>query len=293
MLLGVMANPVLHRHRFQPVEIATVTKVFGFAVTLAGAAVGGVVVARYGAVRPLVLGAVLLAASNLFFIGLALAGPDPFWLVAAISADNLAAGFTGTVFIAYLSGLTNVAYTATQYALFTSLMTLPGRILSGFSGQIVESLDWVNFFIYGAGRHSAVLLAIVVVRRERARGGWWPAWRVGSAGALADPGTREFHVGDGDWPFRGFLLRLDGHLYAYANVCPHKQYPLNGADDDFLVPGQRLLRCAAHNALFEPESGLCLFGPCAGRSLKALECWVDDDEVWVRAPASLRESGLL
>jgi PAT family beta-lactamase induction signal transducer AmpG len=166
MVLGVMANPFYIDIGFSLGTIATVTKVFGFAVTLAGAALGGVVVARYGAERPLVAGALLLAGSNLVFVGLAQAGPSLPWLVAAICADNLAAGFVGTLFIAYLSGLTNVAYTATQYALFTSLMALPGRILSGFSGQIVESAGWVGFFLYTtAAGIPAVLLALVVVRR--------------------------------------------------------------------------------------------------------------------------------
>jgi PAT family beta-lactamase induction signal transducer AmpG len=168
MVLGVMANPFYIDSGFSLSEIATVTKVFGFVVTLIGAGLGGVAVARYGAARPLVAGAVLLAASNLVFIGLAQAGPEMGWLIAAICADNLAAGFVGTIFIAYLSGLTNVAYTATQYALFTSLMSLPGRLLSGFSGQIVESSGWVNFFIYTtAAGIPAILLAMLVVRRQQ------------------------------------------------------------------------------------------------------------------------------
>jgi len=75
---------------------------------------------------------------------------------------------------------------------------------------------------------------------------------------LADPGAREFFVGEGDWPFRGFLVHLDGTVRAYVNVCPHKRYPLNLADDEFLVPGQRLLRCASHNALWE-KNHLLLF----------------------------------
>ena len=99
---------------------------------------------------------------------------------------------------------------------------------------------------------------------------------------LGDPGAREFFVGEGDWPFRGFLVQVDGQLRAYANVCPHKRHPLNLAGDEFLVPGAKLLRCASHQALFEPESGLCVFGPCAGRSLTPLECWVADGEVFVR-----------
>lgn len=171
MVLGVMANPFYIDTGFSLSEIATVTKVFGFAITLVGAALGGVAVARHGAARPLVLGAVLLAASNLVFIGLAQAGPDMGWLIAAICADNLAAGFVGTIFIAYLSSLTNVAYTATQYALFTSLMSLPGRLLSGFSGQIVELSGWVTFFVYTtAAGIPAILLAMVVVRRQQKSG---------------------------------------------------------------------------------------------------------------------------
>lgn len=110
------------------------------------------------------------------------------------------------------------------------------------------------------------------------------AIRVANLDDLTDPGAREFFVGDSDWPFRGFLVQVDGGLRAYANVCPHKQHPLNLADDEFLVPGQKLLRCASHNALFVPESGLCVFGPCAGRSLKSLDCWVEKGEVWVRVP---------
>ena len=101
---------------------------------------------------------------------------------------------------------------------------------------------------------------------------------------LGDPGAREFFVGEGDWPFRGFLVQVNGRLRAYANVCPHKQHPLNLVDDEFLVPGQALLRCTSHYALFEPETGLCVFGPCVGRSLTGLECWVEEGAVLVRAP---------
>lgn len=105
---------------------------------------------------------------------------------------------------------------------------------------------------------------------------------------LPDPGAREFYIGEGDWPFRGFVVRVDGALRAYANVCPHKGHPLNLRDDDFLVPGEKLLVCASHHALFEPATGLCLFGPCAGGRLRALECWVEDGTVLVRSPAGLR-----
>lgn len=102
---------------------------------------------------------------------------------------------------------------------------------------------------------------------------------------LADPGAREFCIGEDDWPFRGFVVRLRGEVYAYANVCPHKGHPLNLLDHDFLVSvgGQgQVLRCVSHGALFVPENGLCVAGPCSGRSLRRLECRVADGVVWVR-----------
>jgi len=167
MVLGVMANPFYIQIGFSLLEIGTVTKLFGIVVTLVGAAFGGVTVARYGLGGPLIAGAVLLAVTNLFFAGMALYGPELWFLFVTIGADNFAAGFTGTVFIAYLSGLTNVNYTATQYALFSSLMTLPGKIISGFSGFIVESLDWASFFVYASAMGiPGILLAIIVVRRQ-------------------------------------------------------------------------------------------------------------------------------
>ena len=169
MVLGVMANPFYIDIGFTLKEIAAITKVFGVVVTLSGAALGGVAVARYGLNGPLVFGAVLLAVTNLFFAAMAAYGPELWFLVLTISADNLAAGFTGTVFIAYLSGLTNVAYTATQYALFSSLMTLPGKFISGFSGQIVEAVDWFSFFVYASAMGlPAVILAVMVTRRPQA-----------------------------------------------------------------------------------------------------------------------------
>lgn len=167
MVLGVMAYPFYIDLGFSLSEIATITKVFGVFVTLFGAAIGGVAVVRYSLNGPLIVGAVMLAVTNLFFAAMAVFGPELWFLVVTISADNLAAGFTGTVFIAYLSGLTNTAYTATQYALFSSIMTLPGKLVSGFSGFIVESIDWFSFFIYASGMGiPAIILAVVVTRRQ-------------------------------------------------------------------------------------------------------------------------------
>jgi PAT family beta-lactamase induction signal transducer AmpG len=170
LILGVMANPFYLDTGFSLSQIAAIAKVFGFAMTMAGAALGGVAVARYGPMRPLVPGAVMVAATNLLFAGLALHGaPDLRFLTVTISADNLAAGFAGTVFIAYLSSLTSVAYTATQYALFSALMTLLGNFIAGFSGRVVEATDWVSFFLYASLMGlPAIVLSLVVARRTRA-----------------------------------------------------------------------------------------------------------------------------
>jgi nitrite reductase/ring-hydroxylating ferredoxin subunit len=117
----------------------------------------------------------------------------------------------------------------------------------------------------------------------------WPERPVLRLADLGERSAREFFIGEGDWPFRGIVVRRGNAVFAYANVCPHKSHPLNLADDDFLVDvgGQgQLLRCASHGALFVPESGLCVFGPCSGRELRRLECRVADGVVLVRAPDS-------
>jgi len=98
----------------------------------------------------LIISSILLTVTNLFFLFLNNAGPSLSALVLTISADNFALGFSGTVFIAFLSSLTSRYYTASQYALFTSVMFLPGITLSGFSGMIIESSGWATLFIYSA-----------------------------------------------------------------------------------------------------------------------------------------------
>ncbi len=162
-------------------EIANVTKLYGFVMSILGALLGGVLVFRFGAARLLATSVFLIAVSNLTFSWLALVGrPDTLVLATAISIDNLVSGMAGTVFIAFLSGLTNTAYTATQYALFTSIMTLPGKLIGGLSGVMVDGLQasaaasalgkfggYAVFFVYtgaarpagaGAGRRRAPAL---------------------------------------------------------------------------------------------------------------------------------------
>ena len=165
--MGIMANPFYLDLGFTKSEIASITKVYGFAMTLIGSFAGGVLVVKYGLHRPLLAGAIFVALTNLLFAQLALIGADLSWLAITISADNFFAGFASAVFIAYLSSLTNRAYTATQYALFSSFMTLPGKFVSGFSGVIVDAQGYVVFFVYAAAMGiPAILLAMYILRRE-------------------------------------------------------------------------------------------------------------------------------
>ena len=148
--MGVMANPFYLDMGFSLEDIANITKVFGFFMTILGAALGGILVVRFGIMRPLLLGAVLVASTNLLFALLSKMEPNLTLLAIVISADNLSGGLATSAFIAYLSSLTNTAYTATQYALFSSLMTLFPKFLGGFSGVIVDSVGYFFFFVYAA-----------------------------------------------------------------------------------------------------------------------------------------------
>lgn len=164
--MGVMANPFYLDLGFSKSEIASIAKFFGFFMLLAGSAVGGLLVVRFGILRPLLLGAVLVAATNLLFAFLAKTGPEIAMLAVVISADNLSGGLATAVFIAYLSSLTNTAYTATQYALFSSLMTLPAKFLGGFSGVVVEGYGYFSFFVYAAAIGiPAILLVLYLLLR--------------------------------------------------------------------------------------------------------------------------------
>ena len=170
--LGVMANPFYSDLGFSVDVIGNVTKLYGSIATLVGALLGGVLVVRIGMLKTLLLGAVMVAATNLVFVLLALAGPDIAMLAAAITADNVSAGLAGSAFIAYLSSLTNTAYTATQYALFSSLFTLPGKIVAGGSGFVIESFGYVNFFFYASALGiPAILLVLYLMYHYRQQEG--------------------------------------------------------------------------------------------------------------------------
>lgn len=114
-------------------------------------------------------------------------------------------------------------------------------------------------------------------------------WQVAKLDDIAEPGALEFTTGEGEWPFRGMVVRWQGEVKAYANICPHKGHALNIKPDGFFTPDRHQLICGSHGAMFDPRTGECTFGPCAGAQLRVLECRVSDGDVWVKAPASLLE----
>ena len=160
VVMGIMANPFYVDMGYSKDEVAAVSKVYGVIMTLAGAFVGGALALRLGVMRVLMLGAVLSAASNLLFAALALHGHDLVWLIVVISADNLASGIASAAFIAYLSSLTSLAYSATQYALFSSVMLLLPKFVAGFSGVFVDAFGYVAFFC-GTALLGVPVLALV------------------------------------------------------------------------------------------------------------------------------------
>lgn len=166
VVMGVMANPFYRDMGFSKDEVAAVSKVYGVVMTLAGAFVGGVLSLRFGVLRTLAAGALLSAATNLLFAWLATRGHDLAFLVFAVSADNLSAGIASSAFVAYLSGLTNVAYSATQYALFSSVMLLLPKYLAGWSGWAVDHFGYVSFFVGTAVLGLPVLLLVWLVGRS-------------------------------------------------------------------------------------------------------------------------------
>ena len=145
---GVISNVFYQDLGFSKPEIATAVKTFGVVVSIAGGFMGGLFATRYGVMRTLMLGAMLTAFTNLVFVWLAYAGHDVTVMYLAVTADNLAAGFASAAFVAFLSSLTSVAFTAVQYAIFSSLMTLLPKTIGGYSGTIVDSIGYPGFFTF-------------------------------------------------------------------------------------------------------------------------------------------------
>ena len=165
VVMGIMANPFYVDMGYTKAQVAAVTKIYGVLMTLLGAFVGGAMAMRWGVMRVLMLGALLSASSNLLFAWLAAQAPTTVGLTLVVSADNLAGGIASAAFIAYLSSLTNVQYSAPQYALFSSMMLLAPKWLAGFSGQFVDAYGYSPFFISTAALGLPVLVLVALAAR--------------------------------------------------------------------------------------------------------------------------------
>ncbi len=165
IVLGVIANVFYVDLGFSKNMIATIAKTYGLGMTIVGGLLGGILTLRYGVYAILFLGALLSSATNLLFMVLAGQGADVMMLTVVIAIDNLSAGIAGAAFVAFLSSLTSVSFTAVQYALFTSLMTLFPKLIGGYSGTIVEGIGYNAFFLLTACLGLPVLVFIWLVRR--------------------------------------------------------------------------------------------------------------------------------
>lgn len=167
-IAGAMANPFYVELGFSGVEIASVTKVFGVVANLVGVVLGGVLVARAGLFRALLIGGVLQAATNLLFAVLARVGHDVPMLAVAVGADAVTGGVASSAFVAYFSGLCRTGMSATQYALMTSLMAVGRTLLSSGSGWMADRMDWTTFFVATTALAIPGLLLLRRLRRHEA-----------------------------------------------------------------------------------------------------------------------------
>jgi PAT family beta-lactamase induction signal transducer AmpG len=174
--IGSMVNPFYIDHGYTLGEIARVVKLYGLSAAIGGVLLAGLMIGKIGLLRSLVLGSVLLICSHLGYALLATTDtPTLLGLGLLNSLDNIALAVQGTALIAFLSGLTSPKYTAFQYALFSSIYSLPGKFLEGFSGFIVEHIGYPSFFVYTASLSLIGLFMLYVLTR----------WGLTRAGVLA------------------------------------------------------------------------------------------------------------
>jgi PAT family beta-lactamase induction signal transducer AmpG len=164
-LAGVMSNPLYVDLGFTKAQIASVAKIYGVWVGIVGAFAGGWLIVKIGLYRTMLIGALGQAVSHAMFAWLATQGASVEALVFAISADNFAQSFSGTVLIAYMSSLTGAGFSATQYALLSSLYALPGKVVAGVSGFAVASWGYPAFFAMTAAIALPVFALCILVAR--------------------------------------------------------------------------------------------------------------------------------
>ena len=165
IVLGVISMVFYVDLGYSKTEIAVIAQTFGIIMTIVGGFLGGMLTVRYSVKRILMAGAVLASATNILFMILANVEPNIWLLKAVIAADNLAGGMASAAFVAFLSGLTSISFTAMQYAIFSSLMTLFPKLLAGYSGTVVDSIGYSSFFLLTALIGAPVIVLIWLVRK--------------------------------------------------------------------------------------------------------------------------------
>ena len=169
-MAGVMAMPLYVSLGFSLNEIAAVSKLVGFVATVAGALAGGVVTLKLGVMRALILCGVLQSAGNLFYVLQAVGGHRLDYLALCVAAENFTGAMAGTALVAYLSGLCSPAFTATQYALLSSLAAMGRTLVASSGGVLADKLGWVPFFILTTiATVPALVLLIWIARRDATR----------------------------------------------------------------------------------------------------------------------------
>jgi len=164
-VLGIMAFPFYEEVGFSKTQVGAIAKIYGTWISIVGAALGAVAIVRYGLARCVVAASLLIVSTNLFFVSMVISGGKLSLLTMTISFDNFAIGFGSTVMIAYMSSLVNLDFSATQYALLSSISTFFGKLLAGFSGDVQLAIGWLNFFFYAAATGiPTIILAIIIAR---------------------------------------------------------------------------------------------------------------------------------
>jgi PAT family beta-lactamase induction signal transducer AmpG len=167
VVMGVMANIFYLEKGYEIKDIATFSKFFGLIATILGGILGGTFAMKFGTYKSLLIGAITAALTNVLFAFLAIIKKNLFYLATIIIADNLASGFAGAAFVVYLSSLTSIKFTATQYALFTSLMLFIPKLIAGYAGGIVDVIDYPSFFIFTAVLGFPVIFLIIFLNKRK------------------------------------------------------------------------------------------------------------------------------
>ena len=165
VVMGVMANIFYLEKGYSINEIATYSKFFGVFATIVGGLFGGYFAMKFGTMSTLFIGALIASLSNLLFAWLATTETNIKYLISVITADNISSGFAGAAFVIYLSALTSIKFTATQYALFSSIMLFLPKLIAGYSGAWVDVMGYQNYFITTALIGIPVLFLIIYISK--------------------------------------------------------------------------------------------------------------------------------